>query len=309
MSTGVVTDVTPVRSGGTLTTDVTATDTVLPIDDAVDFAETFEEPRWLVIGAETTPRQYIAVENDESAQQSVTLVFAVGTDYEAGLPVTPWDPNATPDDKRAVEYEASVLLDDQNTTVPARLRHAALPTAGTSLLVGATVEIGEDEDGDWEVSDVLGREAQVSPSTVASPFCVGSLASDFSVPNDVRTTVVGWTFFQRDFGTNVLTPGVFYARRAGRYLITIGLRWKSNSTGRREGLSRRHTTLGVFDNFVDSREASPTAAMSTQAVSSAFLAVGDAVSFQAYQNSGAALDLFGSAQTMFSITWIGPSSS
>lgn len=166
MTTGVVTSVTPRSSGGTLSAAVSAGAFVLPLNDAADFDEEFLEQRWLVIGDETTPREYVAVANDESAQESVTLAVAVSSSYEAGLPVTPWDPTVEAEDKRAVEFLASVRLDGQDGTVGAVIPHALVPLAGVYSLEGAQVAVDEDDDGDWFVSQVFGRQAVVDPAVL-----------------------------------------------------------------------------------------------------------------------------------------------
>lgn len=161
MTTGVVTSVTPRRAGGTLLLTTLSNDTVLELDDTADFDETFDEARYLVIGDETTPREYVAVANDEGADQTVTLADPVGAVLEESLPVTPWDPDSDATDKRAIEYQAWVRLDDQDKAIPATVPHAMIPTAGEFSLVGASVRLEETDDGEWFVANVLGREASL----------------------------------------------------------------------------------------------------------------------------------------------------
>lgn len=167
MSTGVVTSVTPRRAGATLTADVVNGDTVLLVEDAGEFAEdagTVE--RWLVIGQETTPRRYIAVQNDEDAQQSITLddpvigFLGLGglTVVEAGIPVTPYDPDADAADKRAVQHRVQVRLDSDGRTVPATLPHTVATVASAFALVGAHVRLDVRETGEVYVAEVMGRD-------------------------------------------------------------------------------------------------------------------------------------------------------
>lgn len=194
MTTGVVTSVTPRRAGGELTATTTTGTTVLQVSDAGDFDEEFDEPRFLVIGEETTPRQYVAVQNDEDFQQTVTLAAAVGAVLEEGLPVTPWDPASDAADKRAVEYQAWVRLDDQGKPIPATIPHTMIPTAGAFTLVGASVRI-DDAGGEWQVADVLGREAQVTDiefvggSISIAEGAVGTVSTGFSG----TSLPTGWT--------------------------------------------------------------------------------------------------------------------
>lgn len=180
MATGVVQTVDVSRAGDVLAAAAGATDTVLTVADAGDFEEDFEQPRWLVIGDETTPREYVAVVNDDDAANTVTLAAATGVALEAGLPVTLWDPDAAADDKRAVEYQAWVLLDGQDTPVPVRVPHDTIPLAGAFSLIGASVAIGEtgEDTGEWEVTRILGRDAlmqlgdafYVDPTTGVATF-------------------------------------------------------------------------------------------------------------------------------------------
>lgn len=167
MPTGVVTFVDPVGAGASeLSAAVLSTDVVLPVGDAGGFDEEFEERRYLTIGDDLTPHEYVAVENDDDTQQTVTLAAPVGTAYEAGLPVYLWDPKAEGTDKRAVEYEAEVRLEGQTNPIPATVRHTLIPLSGVDTLDGARVTLEEDEDGEWYVANVLGREPILDGSTL-----------------------------------------------------------------------------------------------------------------------------------------------
>lgn len=166
MTTGVVQSVTPEWAGDTLTAATTTTTRVLLVGDAGDFEEEFDKPRYLVIGDDLTPRRYVAVANDETAQQSVTLAADAGGVFEAGLPVVLWDPTSASAEKRAIEYRAWVLLDDQGKPIPATIPHEKIPLAGAYSLEGASVRLVERDHGEWIVADVLGREALIDSTTV-----------------------------------------------------------------------------------------------------------------------------------------------
>lgn len=196
-TTGRVVDVSSPNTGSaSLLSDVTSSATVLPVDDAAMFAEDFSVPRFLVIGSETTPREYVAVQNDEDdpAGESVTLAAAVGgSGFEADLPVTPWDPYAPADDKRAVEFRVSVLPDGAEFPVSVVVPHEWLPTSGdTAALLGARVRIEETLDDEWSVSGVLGRQAVVSQSVIDAPAFSMRLAADQTIVSDTDTVLTNW---------------------------------------------------------------------------------------------------------------------
>lgn len=169
MATGVIKYVDPIPVGAAeLTAPMADTDNVGLVDDAAGFSERFEEARYLTIGDDLTPHQYVAVENDAGTQQSFTLAADVGVDYEASLPVYLWDPTSEAEDKRAIRYQAQVRLDGQDRTIPVTIRHTLIPLAGVSTLEGATAVLARDEDGDWYVVDVTGRQPQVDGRTIAA---------------------------------------------------------------------------------------------------------------------------------------------
>lgn len=194
MTSGVVTSVTPRRLGDTLDADVPAGAVVLPLGNAGDFSEDFSQPRYLVIGESMVALQYVAVENDDDAsQQSVTLAAPLAEPFEAGLPVTLWDPTVDAVDKRVVEMTAHVLLDDQDDApgVEVVVPHGLVPLAGFYSLVGARVALAERDDEEWVVETVLGRNALISDTAIYGP----GGEETFTVDEAGHVTTIG------EFGT------------------------------------------------------------------------------------------------------------
>ena len=244
MSTGVVTSTSPDTGSATLTAAVTATDTVLPVDDAAAFAEDFSESRWLVIGSEMTPREYIGVQNDEElGQETVTLAAAVGgTGFEADLPVTPWDPSSPAADKRAVEHKVSVRLDGQDGTILALVPHAMIPVAGIDYLIGAGVRLVETypSSGEWKVAEVFGRDAVVDGMTVTNrnvtllqPAAVVSVSDSFDRILDNLQVVRSSDIVVRVETTAGPRLGTVYIDTPGIYLVTLTLSWAGSNVGHR----------------------------------------------------------------------------
>lgn len=310
MSTGVVTSVTPRRTGGTLSSDVSASDSVLLVDDAAEFDEDFDTPQFLVIGDETTPREYTAVVNDESGQQSVTLAASVADDYEAGLPVTLWDQDAAAEDKRAIDYQAWVQLDDQaGEPVPASIPHTLIPAAGAAALVGARVRIDEASPLRWVVVDVLGREAQVDAGSVLFPYLALYLSSDTpSLTTGTDTAVSGWSVAD-SIGFDGPNPeGWVTIPRSGFFRVDAFLPWQdSTSGGRTVYLERRDFEGGALPELRRVIGAPTPNGFMTSHFSEVYpLNEGETIRVGGSQSSGAGLFIRGSAdqnRATFKVSW------
>lgn len=172
-TTGVVTSVTPTYRGDTLAAATTATDTLLWVEDAGDFAEEDDftsGDQWLVVG-DSGPIQYVASDMDSDV---LTLANPIGTAFEEGLPVRLWDPTVPPAGAPVVEYLAYIQLADETGTLSATIPHEMVPLAGVDNLVGAQVAIVETDTERWEVAAVMGREpiidgTKIDPETVPDP--------------------------------------------------------------------------------------------------------------------------------------------
>ena len=218
MSVGVVQSVTPVRAGGTLTADTASGDTVLLLDDAADFAEDAATvARWLVIGDDDTPRRYGSVANDDEAQESVTLSSTVGAVFEAGTPVTVWDPEMASEDKRVVNYKAAVRLDGAGS-VSVLLKHTQVQLAGAQTLVGARVSLEETSPGVWEVADVHGREPQIvgvdadgNPAVVIGPTGLASFTGEIGTAPPDEPGVFMFSLKDSRFGVQYTQPTIQFS--------------------------------------------------------------------------------------------------
>lgn len=254
--TGVVTNpASPNTSSATLRTTVSSSATVLPVDDAGVFAEDFSEARFLVIGAEQTPREYVAVQNDEDdpAGESVTLLDPVGgSGFEAGLTVTLWDPDATPEDKRGVEFTVWVRPDGAEQPVSVTVPHQWLPTSGdTSVLLGARVEIDEARPDEWEIVKVFGRSAVVDQSVVDTPAATAHLVASSPTVSGVFTTLIHWALDSSHPSVEIAhstgaIADLFYVTQPGLYLVVATVRFQSDSNGLRAvQLTSRATTAAI----------------------------------------------------------------
>lgn len=313
MTTGVVLSVGPTTPGDTLAVTTAPTDTVIQLEDTGDFANEDDlalDSHWLTFG-DSAPLRYVV--NDEDAE-TLTLDEPVGEVFEAGLPVRMWDATVKPDGDWFVEYVAQVRLDEQPDAepVPAVVRDDKVMFADFDdllALTGARVVIAQDEDAEyedeWFVSEVLGRAPRIDPNAVLDPALTAQTAALQQIPHATPTVVTGWLTWEKGGWTQTLDSS-FVAPRRGRYLVTFGARWESNSSGRRDCWLRVHTFLGTFDQFRDTRAAAGNVATSTQAVATVTLSAGERVDCMVRQDSGASLGLrAGSAETFVSIVRMG----
>lgn len=293
--TGVVLNVSPVTYGDALSADVAIGDTVLPLSSATAFEEDFTEARYLVIGDETTPREYVSpTQNDPEAQQYVTLATPLDVAFEAGLPVTLWDPAAEADDKRASDVKAWVRLDSapEGNPIQVTVRHNAQPTAGDYALEGANVTLVE-LDAEWYIEEVLGRTAAVDAAYVSNPN-IGRLeiASAQSIPNAVETPISPWTQDGNHpdlllLGDSGKDTGLIWLA-AGTYLLIITVRFAAGSGTRRVKLFRGE---GVATEDVAETRVAPAGSAGVAAQVSGIVRGQDVLKVFVYQDSGGALNV------------------
>lgn len=305
MNSGVILSLDVDWLGDSLTADAASTDVVLQVNSALDFDEDFDEPRWLVLAGETTPREYVAVDMDAN---TVTLAAAVGgTGLEAGLPVVLWDPNVENGGARSLEYVANVRLSDGSGEVPCTLPSELVPQAGTDALVGASVTVDEDS---LTIAEVHGREPKVDLTFGYMPSFAAFVAADVTIPDATWTTVTAWTAVKMD-RTSLGFDGFLTALVDGEYDIRFGATFASNSVGNR-GIRMQFRDL--FGGIVTSREVKVAADGIVAIETAQFrrMAAGTAVAFQVRQSSTADLVLQGSnpfvAQptTEAQVRWAGP---
>lgn len=157
MTAGRIESVTPDWRGDTLAADVAVGAVVLPVTDTADFDDDPTSSRWLTI-ADSTSLRYVDVDHDAA---TVTLADPLAVAYDAGLPVVVFDPTVAGGGAQTVEFVASVETD--RGPVPAVVPHEMIPLAGVDNLVGASVTLVEDDDGEWYIDRILGRGPRMDP--------------------------------------------------------------------------------------------------------------------------------------------------
>lgn len=285
--------------GDTLALGVGVSQWEFAVNDIADFDE---EGGWLTI-ADSAPLEYIST--DDAAVPVVTLAdpLGVGVSFEAGDPVNVWDPTVKPAGAKVVEYVASVMTD--HGAVPAVIPHAVVPVSGVDHLIGASVALDEEDDGDWYISQVFARETSIDVGYLGSPLFRAHLAVDggksggVSIPTGADTTVDDWvlgtTLDPDEFSFDPAT-GKLTLMQAGSYLSVVTTKWIANTSGRREV-----QMIATFGG-VDSNELQIPFKPDPDAGTAAMQAVLPLVTTQpetelrvrVFQNTGAALGLDGS---------------
>lgn len=307
MSSGVVTsEVTPEWAGSALAVDVGPTETVLIVKDAADFAEDFTIPRFVVIGEDQTPRQYVAVQNDEDeGPESITLAAPYGFAVEAGLPIIAYDPDAKAPDKRGIEYWTNVLLDGQpegTSPIPVVVDHLSIPVSDFDSLFGARVELAEDESEEdkWLVSRILGRAPILDSGVISTPRATGLLLADQQWPSSFDwETVKGFARFYSSAITYDTNTGIWTFQEAGIYLVVLNATFEGNASGNRGIRSRIHTPEIGLSNVGTTTKAVPVDGdMPIQVTELRGFEAGQGISMEVRQTSGGALALLSSSGSL-----------
>lgn len=288
----IVSEPTPDFRGDTLAADAAIGATSLLVTEMVDFDDDPDNtsPRWLVVG-ESAPMEYAAVDEDAL---TVTLVAPTTEAFEAGLPVTLWDPTVTGGGAKIVEYLAPVRLADGSGTVDAVIPHEKIPLNGIANLVGAQVGLAEDA-GEWYVAQVYSRQAIVDQATIDVPFITLYRATGQSIPDSGDyTSIVNWQVQQTQAVDQfTVASGVVTIADAGLYLFTLAVNWAGNSSGRR--YIQIVTTINGVDTILRTIPGAPpdALAMTQQIVVAYQAAAGESLRVEVRQTTGAALDIRG----------------
>jgi hypothetical protein len=286
----------PDRQGDTLGADVVATDTVLEMaETAMDFDRDDTDTTWWLVIGDSDPLQYESVDLDAD---TVTLTEPLAADYEAGLPVTLWDPTVPGGGAQVVEYVASVRLSDGSGTALATIPHELIPLNGVGNLVGASVGIDDEDDDEWEVKKVYSREAAVDQGAIEVPFLTLYRSANVSIADSASfAALTGWTV--QGEAETYLTPdavtGEVTVAQGGLYLFTVAVNWAGNTSGRR--YIRIMTTLSGVSTVLRTIPGAPpdAQAMTQQIVVAYQVTAGETVRVEVQQTSGAALDVRGDA--------------
>lgn len=292
--TGRLVSVTPETDGGNVVTAAPATTTGLTLDDVLDF----DDSGWLVLNG-GAPLAYTSVDEDAG---TVTLAAAVGVAVEVDDRVDVFNPGAGAGGSIVVEYAAQVLLDDQDPEakpIEAELSHNLVQLLGTKVrdLTGewVTLEQPDEASDDYTVVGVSGKRPQSDGAYTYNPLVSGHLAANTAWPDD-DWNVIPWTFEDQvdvpyDPATRKFTIVV-----AGKYLISVGGAFESNSNGRR-GVAIWIENAGglVLGRRIVIPAEQVTATEATRIIR---LYAGDRVYLEAFQTSGAALDLLANPTTV-----------
>jgi hypothetical protein len=172
---GFIDSVSEVKAGAALTTAALTGETLLSVDDALDFDETGG-----AVSINGTVYNYTTADPD-SDTNTITLTTALIEDLEVGHPIY-----VAPE---ATEKRASVILADNGDTLDARVPHGLFDRIPEGIRDNGTQEsVTVDLVGsEWVITDIIGKQpvidgAYLDPATVPAPATDGQPPTASPVP-------------------------------------------------------------------------------------------------------------------------------
>jgi hypothetical protein len=183
-----------------------------------------------------------------------------------------------------------------------------------------TINLGTDTEGNYVASVAAGNGISVSgtagegyTATVATKFVgvFGYRSSNLSIANNTFTVSVN--FNAEDYDTDAFHSTSTNTTRftvptglAGKYLVTASLSYAANATGIRACYINRNSN-GTITTFAGNIYDNVGSILSTTVSASAIvdLAEADFIEIEAYQNSGAALNVLSGRSSFCALAYLG----
>lgn len=277
--TGRLIEVVEEFEGSSVKGDVAAGATTFPLADLGDFAE---DGLCSILDA---PYAFVVDEGAGTLVVDPPLAAAA----EDGTPVY----SLTWDSKRQSELVAVVdLLDDEAGVARAEVPVALRPMypVGPSL-AGALVDLATTESG-YVVTGSPMRGLSIDAASVYNPFVSAYLSSDVSWPNDTYKAITTWGIARMEDVTHDAATGKFTIQTSGVYDVRCGVTFAAGGdVGVRAVRPQFETAAGNAPGRTVRIPGTGITGFETAQIKE-FVA-GESVYFEAYQNSGAALDMLG----------------
>lgn len=285
-STGSVVDVDTIYHGSHLTVAAASGTSVLTLETSSSFS-----PTGGMLDLDGTPTAYSSADAQAGA---VTLAAALSATLEVGYPV--WNMAG---DKKAETVWASVDLDDPD----AGSVSAIVPTNMTGYLseekdytTPVAVEL-RLEAGTWRVVRLLEDVASLDLVTAYAPTAYATKVVDGDILNNTWTTIGGWSPQKQDRVIYDFATARWVVQVDGEYDVRPGVAFSSGGGATEKRAIRIHFWAADGTDLGTSREVRIPGDGFITVETSQYHSVpaGTQISIEAWQNSGATLQIRGAA--------------
>jgi hypothetical protein len=271
---GLVVAVDDETAGSQTVLEALAGETVLTVDDAIDFDSTGGQ----LSLADGTVLDYIEANDDED---TITLAAPLAAPVEFESDVLVYPPQFT--------RTALVVIDGGSDPIPATVPHDKQDVLAPGVRDEENANREEvlliaDGDWSWSVFDVTNKgELLRDGAAIWNPHAIRD-APAVNLPNDSWTTISGYSDVKVS-GITVTSSEWIIGPHPGFYSVTTRYSFSNNSTSGRRGV--RVMVNGVEESAVVRPADSGRTYMLT--IADVNVAEGDVITVQAWQNSGASL--------------------
>lgn len=301
MLTGLVVAATSTPIGSATVADQAAGDTVLVLDDTVDFSTTGGQ---FTVGDGETPIAYVAMDDEAS---TLTLEAPLVDSIDAETDILVYPPR--------IDYTAFVLIDESSDPIPASVPwhlQDALPSGVREEEDREQVRLMQDGDWSWAVFDLVNQPLERASTFIQTPVLSAYRGTNNTVPTDTVRISTNWIVERTNTDVITFDPsnGFWYVNEPGEYQVVMSACWASNDDGRRVTWPVwRRAIGGDSDGQRVSLPSDPAPDFTVQTVDVNRLEAGDAVAMAVFQTSGVNLALRGGAvqpTTTLKIIRVGP---
>jgi hypothetical protein len=184
-----VASVAPETLGDETAVDHSAGATVIEVANSGDFYEGGGSV--LIDGTVYTYSAVEEGEDDDTDAPSITLDSGLVADVPAGTAVEVWNPDTG---AVVVDWIVEVTDDLDGSPGVAYLSHGLIPLLSEGLPVGvgdSVTVVANDELGDWVVTDIRGRTAEVDPSYLKTGIIQADVQITVGTPGAKRVVIDG----------------------------------------------------------------------------------------------------------------------
>jgi hypothetical protein len=273
--------------------------TSITVDDGSDFDE---DGGHVLINGEVyayTGMEYVGDAADEGDPAVLTLATGLLADVAEGDRVDVWDATLG---EVAVEYVATLSSDSADVAgdvLEADVDHRLVPMLAEGIRATGAESVELERDGDdLRVVRPLGKTAAIDGAAVVNPLAMGYRITNQAIPDDTAYHTVMWAVLESEDITYDSGTGKFTVHADGIYDFRFGVKFANAGGG--GGARGVQPVFETFLGTVIGREVRIPALAATAVETSQLknLLSGERIYFQAFQNSGASLDLLAGDTTV-----------